>query len=132
MTTRRSTRAFERQMTTLDWEREVWRINGEMKAFRARRTAAAQPDPAKPARIFFGVDPASPEGDTTVYVMPIPPGMVPKGNFWDSGGASFRAQPDDSVRGWHWHPCNSKAKQQGKPDGDLVPYWPIVDRLTPR
>lgn len=62
----------------------------------------------------------------------IPPGMMPKGTFWDAGGASFQAWPDDSGRGWSWRLCNRKAKAQGKPDGDLVPYYPIVGGLIAR
>lgn len=27
----RTSRAYERQLTPLDWEREVWRLNGELK-----------------------------------------------------------------------------------------------------
>lgn len=63
---------------------------------------------------------------------PIPDGMVPRGTFWDAGGASFQAWMDDSERGWHWHPINTMARGQGKPDGGLVDHYPIVGGLPKR
>ena len=51
---------------------------------------------------------------------------LPKGNFWDSDGACYRAEKvDPKTFGceWYWMACNAKALKKAYVGQELFPFY---------